>query len=121
MTTDERLAALERSNRRLRLTVLAMVCGATCLAVGGAARQNAVDDLIVRKFTLIDDEGKICAAMVAEKGVGKLRLFVQGQPYLNVGHSGKTGLLLLSNGGKSQAQLVAAADGATVGVDDTEG
>lgn len=89
-----RLARLEKSNRRLRLTLVAVVVAASSLALVAAGRQDSkpvADEVRAKRIVVVDSDGVVRGAFGSDRF---------GQPSLELFDSnGKPGLAMASNRG----------------------
>jgi len=124
-----RLARLEKSNRRLRLTLVAVVVAASSLALAAAGRQDSkpvVAEVRATRFVLDDGSGKEVASLVSIEGRGtRLQMLDETglpsvvlvssrsmQSTLSLGHDGNPGCILSAgaNGASILAQEVMVVD-----------
>ncbi len=109
MTVEERLTQLERKNRRLTLAMLLTGVAAALVVMIGMARSDAVPDLVrAHRFELLDENGKMRAALGVDKDGPGLVLRDQNEKAraaLAVYKKG-SGLDLTDEAGKVRAALV---------------
>lgn len=101
-----RLTALERSQRRLRVLVLAL---AGALLAAFVVRGGKDDALVGRTLTLLDDQGR--ARVLLTPGSGLSFLDAQGRGRAVLGLDGNNAPGLVLNGDDSRAILNVNADG----------
>lgn len=101
-----RLAALERSHRRLRALVATLALGLAAALLLGAGSDGA---LVGRSLKLLDDQGRLRVLMTTNAGLSFLDPNGRAGATLGPDNSGAPGLVL--NGAASRAVLNVNADG----------
>lgn len=116
---NERLARLERENRRMKMAgVLMLALFAGVFLLGQAPRHSSSDIVTARQFTMVDEDGKLRATLgMSESGVaGGLWLYDESENVRANFYSlldGTVGLSLFDNHGNPRASLDMDADGAS--------
>ncbi len=110
MTTEERLARLERKNRRLTLALVLMGVAATLVVTVGMERNEAVSEVVkARNFLLVDENGKTRAALEMIGDESSLVLSDKSgkeRATLKVDNDFGPDLRMLDENGKTLAMLV---------------
>jgi len=102
MTTEQRLARLERENRWMkRVATMAVALVAACVLTG-QGKDKEPQDLVVRSLTVVDKDGKRRAELFTNPA---------GSPFLT----------LKTRDGQIRAMISATAGGSAVGLYDPDG
>ena len=124
MTTEERLARLERKNRRLTLGLVLTAVAAGVVAAAGAARTGAVPEVVTaRKFCLVDENGKARAGLFVFEGGPVFTLLDENDKprvMLRVNKEGPD-LALLDENAKTRAFMALDKDGPALCLSDENG
>ena len=115
MDLEQRLARLERGNRRMKRIGTLVLLAAGVVLLSGQAKGKALPDLEVRSLTLKDTDGKARARMdaIADGTVGLVLLDKDGKARaeLTVDTDGAPGLALFDKTGTMRTWLSMEADG----------
>ena len=118
MDLEQRLARLERANRRMKRIGALVLLMAAVVLLSGQAKGNDLQDLVVGSLTLKDKDGKTRARLRAlADGSVALALFDKdgnARAMLFVAADGSPDLTLSDKAGKTRAHLVVGVDGSPV-------
>ena len=124
MTIEERLAQLERKNRRLTLALMSVGMAAVmAVAMGQGAPAVVTQAVKARSFILVDDDGKVRGIFGVVKGGPLLSMYDEngkGRATLTVSSYGP-GLTLRDENGKERATLTAVKPGPLLRLFDQNG
>lgn len=88
MSIEDRIARLERQNRRLQCMVAMLVLMLTAGLVLGLAAPEEVPDVVEAKtFRVVDDDGTVLAALFGRGGIGQLTTFSDEKPLFHLSKS----------------------------------
>lgn len=118
---EQRLAALERSHRRLRrITAAAFVLLFGVATLGMAADRTPPETLVAKSIQILDDAGRLRMLINARAGVSLLDEEKRPRAVLSVDHSGP-GLALYGTSSRGGALLNVNGDGPALSMRDNAG
>jgi len=75
MTIDQRIARLERENRRLKIGGLVLLLGFASVFLAGFAPRPPANEFRARRFVVVDHEGRIVAELRSAPRGPSLRFY----------------------------------------------
>ena len=108
MDLEQRLARLERANRRMKRLGTVVLVVAAAVLLSGAAQGKELQHLEVGSLALMDKAGKVRATLAEEDGAVALAFYGRDgrrRAVLSMHADGSPGLLLYDKNGKPRAVL----------------